>query len=68
MENTFGGLVEEIQNLPLEDKQELLVLLEKSIAEERRDEIFNNFLNTKKEETDGKLVFSSDIKQLKKIL
>lgn len=68
MENTFGGLVEEIQNLPLEDKQELLVLLEKSIAEERRDEIFNNFLNTKKEETDGKLVFSSDIKQLKKML
>ncbi len=68
MENTFGGLVEEIQNLPLEDKQELLVLLEKSIAEERRDEIFNNYLNTKKEETEGKLVFSSDIKQLKKML
>ncbi len=68
MENTFGGIVEEIQNLPLEDKQELLVLLEKSIAEERRDEIFNNYLNTKKEETEGKLVFSSDIKQLKKML
>jgi len=68
MENTFSGIVDEIYSLPLEDKQALLNLLEHNIAEERRNEIYNNYLSAKDEETKGKLSFSSDINKLKKLL
>ena len=68
MENTFSGIVEDIYSLPLEDKQALLNLLEHNIAEERRNEIYNNYLSAKDEETKGKLSFSSDINKLKKLL
>ena len=68
MENTFSGIVDEIYSLPLEDKQTLLNLLEHNIAEERRNEIYNNYLSAKDEETKGKLSFSSDINKLKKLL
>jgi hypothetical protein len=68
MENTFSGIVDEIYGLPLEDKQALLNLLEHNIAEERRNEIYTNYLSAKDEETKGKLSFSSDINKLKKLL
>ena len=68
MENTFSGIVDEIYSLPLEDKQTLLNLLEHNIAEERRNEIYTNYLSAKDEETKGKLSFSSDINKLKKLL
>jgi len=68
MENSFSGIVDEIYSLPLEDKQALLNLLEHNIAEERRDEIYTNYLSAKEEETKGKLSFSSDINKLKKSL
>ena len=68
MENTFSGIVDEIYSLPLEDKQALLNLLERNIAEERRNEIYTNYLSAKDEETKGKLSFSSDINKLKKSL
>jgi hypothetical protein len=68
MENTFSGIVDEIYSLPLEDKQALLNLLERNIAEERRNEIYTNYLSAKDEENKGKLSFSSDINKLKKSL
>ncbi len=68
MENTFSGIVDEIYSLPLEDKQALLNLLEHNIAEERRNEIYDNYLLAKDAETNGKLSFSSDINKLKKLL
>jgi len=68
MENTFSGIVDEIYSLPLEDKQALLNLLEHNIAEERRIEIYTNYLSAKDEETKGKLSFSSDINKLKESL
>ena len=68
MENTFSGIVDEIYSLPLEDKQALLNLLEHNIAEERRVEIYTNYLSAKDEENKGKLSFSSDINKLKKSL
>jgi len=68
MENTFSGIVEDIYSLPLEDKQALLNLLEHNIAEERRIEIYANYLSAKDEENKGKLSFSSDINKLKKSL
>ena len=68
MENTFSGIVDRIYSLPLEDKQELLNLLGHNIAEERRNEIYTNYLLAKDEETKGKLSFTSDINQLQKSL
>lgn len=61
MESTFGNIIGEIYELPLEEKQQLLEMLERNITESRRDEIFKNYLEAKAEEEDGKLSFSSNI-------
>ena len=68
MENTFSGIIDVIHNLPLEDKQELLAILEKNVADERRNEMYNNYLKAKEEAKQGKLFFTSDINQLKQML
>jgi len=52
----------------MEDKQELYQLLERNIVEEQRNEIYANYKLAKKEEAAKKLVFSDDIKRLKKLL
>jgi hypothetical protein len=64
MEPIFGNIVGEIYELPLEEKQQLLEMLERNITESRRDEIYKNYLAAKAEEEDGKLSFSSNIDQL----
>jgi hypothetical protein len=68
METTFGKLVDSLYSLPLSDKQELIKLLEKNIAEERRNEIFKNYQASKEEHSHGNLEFSDDISTLKKML
>lgn len=64
----YNNIVESLYNLPLEDKIELKSLLEHNIAESRRDEIASNFKKTAVEYKAQKLIFSSNIKQLKKLL
>ena len=64
----FNTVVENIYNLSLEDKVELKTLLEHNIADAKRDAIAVNFKKAKDEEKLGKLKFSSNIKQLKKML
>jgi hypothetical protein len=49
---TFGSIIGEIYELPLEEKQQLLEMLERNITESRRDEIFKNYLEAKAEEED----------------
>ena len=68
MEHTFNGIVDEIYNLPLEDKQQLLDLLEHNIAEERRNDFYRNYHSALNEEKAGKLKFSSNISYLKQIV
>lgn len=68
MDTTFGKLVDSLYGLPLSDKQEVMKLLEKNIAEERRNEIFRNFQASKEEHKKGSLEFSNDIETLKKML
>ena len=65
---TFHSIVHDVYNLPIEDKQELIQLLERNIIEENRNEMFANFNAAKKEERDDKLIFSEDINRLKKLL
>jgi hypothetical protein len=66
--NNFNNIVESIYNLPLEFKEELKVLLEHNISDVRRKEIADNYKSSLKEQTSGKLKFSSSIPELKKML
>lgn len=65
METSFHRIIDTLYSLPLEDKQELVELLGRNIAGERRNEIYQNYLASKSEEADNELEFSSDIKQLR---
>ncbi len=65
---SFNDAVEVITNLPLEEKEEIKDILEKNIIEERRREIYKNYKKSKKEVKEGKLKFSSNINELKKML
>ena len=64
----FNDVVEKIYKLSLDDKLELKSLLENNIAEERRNEILNNFKKAKSEFKENKLHFSSDINELRIII
>lgn len=64
----FNDFVDKIYSLPLEDKVELKNLLEHNIAESKRNEIAENYMLARAEEEAGKLMFSSNIAELKKIL
>jgi len=65
---TFTNLISEIQRLTSEDKENLKVLLEKYIIEERRADFYNNYKDSVQEINEGKQRFSNDIKDLKKFL
>jgi hypothetical protein len=64
----FNNIVETVYNLPLEDRLELKSLLELNIADSRRNEIAENLKKSLIELKAGKLNFSSNIKELKKML
>jgi hypothetical protein len=64
----YSNIVETIYGLPLEDKIEIISLLEHNIADTRRTEIANNYKKSQQEEKTGKLKFSSKISDLKKML
>jgi hypothetical protein len=65
---TYANLISEIQNLSYEDKESLKKILEKYLIEERREEIYENLVESKKEMKEGKLKYSNDINELKKML
>jgi hypothetical protein len=64
----FNNIIETIYGLPLEERVEIKTLLEHNIADTRRNEISNSFKKSQEEYKSGKLVFSSNIKDLKKML
>jgi hypothetical protein len=68
MNTNFNELVNNVRNLSLTEKLEIKLILEKSISEERRDEIHNNYLKSKREYKNKKLKFSGDINTLKKMI
>jgi hypothetical protein len=67
-EYRFNEIVEKIYNLPLEDKLELRNLLDHNIAGDRRKEILLNYKYSLKEFKSGKLKFSDNIDDLKKMI
>ena len=64
----FVELVDEIKNLPLVDKEEIKILVEKYIIEERRENIYNNYKKSRKESMNKKLRYSDNLEELKKQL
>jgi hypothetical protein len=61
---TFANLVEQVQQLSTDEKQELWQLLEKYLLEERRNDIFYAYQEARMVE--DTLEFSNDIHSLKK--
>ncbi len=68
MSVNFATVVENVQDLSFDDKIELKELLDKYLIEERRDEIYQNYLLSKQQEIDNSLEFSSDMNQLEEML
>ncbi len=64
----FNTILESIYSLTLEDREELIDLLEHNIVETRRTEIATNLKKSKAEHKSGQLKFSSNMTTLKKML
>ncbi|MBD2485046.1 hypothetical protein [Planktothrix sp. FACHB-1365] len=65
---TFHDVVEVIKSLSTDEKQEISILLQQYIREERRDQIYDNFQLAQVEEQKGELKFSSNINELKQLI
>lgn len=65
---SFSDVVETIKNLSFTEKQELQALLAQYLREERREEIYSNYQNSRLEEQRGELNFSSNIDELKQLI
>jgi hypothetical protein len=60
MSNNFAELVEEVKALSAQEKQELRGLIENYLIEERREEIYEHYLQSQAELNKGEIAFSSD--------
>ena len=61
----FNEIVDKVKGLAYQEKEELKLLLDKYLVEERREEIETSYRETQKEYKESKLIFSSDIDKLK---
>jgi hypothetical protein len=65
---TFNDVVQVVKNLSTDEKQEIQLLLNQYIREERRDEIYHNFKLAQVEQRKGELKFSSNINELRQLI
>jgi len=68
MKLAFNNIVDAAYSLPISGKLELKKLLEFNIIEERRNEIAQDYKQSKDDLKNNKLTFSDDINELKKML
>ena len=68
MSSRFAEIVEEIKALSISEKQELHELIEKYLIEERREEIYQNYIRSQSELGDDQVEFTSDTNRLKEML
>jgi hypothetical protein len=64
MELTFASVVDEVRQLSIDEKKELVDIIERDLIEERREEILRNCEDGRREYEEGKLVFSSNVEEL----
>lgn len=65
---SFNDVVETIKTLSFEEKQEIQALLTQYLREERREEIYANGQQSRLEEQNGELKFSSNLDELMQLL
>ncbi len=65
---SFSDVVEAIKGLSLEEKQEIQLLLQQYLIEERREKIYDNYKETKREEKNGELKFTNNVEEMKQIM
>ncbi|BAY39604.1 hypothetical protein NIES2111_39800 [Nostoc sp. NIES-2111] len=65
---SFSDVVEAIKSLSFEEKQEIQLLLQQYLREERRQEIYDSYKKAKLEEKNGDLKFTTNIDQLKQMM
>jgi phosphopantothenate synthetase len=68
MSSTFAEIVEEVKALSPQEKQELRNLIEKYLIEEARQEIYESYVHSLTELSEGKLEFSNETDRLRTIL
>lgn len=68
MNTSFAGVVEDVKQLSLNEKQELKDLLESYLIEERRQEIYENGEQSRRESENSQLKFTSNTNQLMQML
>jgi len=68
MNGTFAAIVEGVLKLSMEEKEELRSLLDKYLVEARREEIYQNYQDSKKRLERGELRFTDDVDELGKEL
>jgi phosphopantothenate synthetase len=68
MSSNFAEIVEEVKALSPQEKQELRNLIEKYLIEEARQEIYESYVHSLSELSEGKLEFSNETDRLKTIL
>ena len=64
MSTNFAGVVDEVRQLTVEERQELLDVIEQSLIDERREEIFNNGEQARRAYQNGELKFYSNVDEL----
>ncbi len=68
MTMTFSDVVESVKNLTEDEKGEIQLLLKQYIREDHREKMLENFESASIQQKREELVFSSDIKELKKLI
>jgi len=68
MDPNFADVVEGIKKMSQQDKEDLKFLLDKYLIEEKREGIYRNYQQAKRELHDEKLKFSSNINELKYLI
>ena len=66
--SSVNTVLSEISSLSLDEKIMVEDVLHKRIIEEKREEIYNNYLKSKDEYKGNKLKFSNNIDELKKMM
>ncbi|MBW4692334.1 MAG: hypothetical protein KME27_11270 [Lyngbya sp. HA4199-MV5] len=65
---SFSDVVEAIKALSVAEKQEIQLLLQQYLREERRSEFYENFQAAQVEERNGELKFASHLAELKQLI
>lgn len=60
----FSEVVEAVKKLSWQEKEEIKSLIEHYLIEEKREEIYQNYLISQEKKEKGKLNFSSDVDEL----